>query len=574
MSFLNELKRRNVIRVAAAYVVTAWLVIQVVETIFPAFGFGDAAIRYATIAFAIGLIPALVVAWVFELTPEGIKKDGEIDHGAPPSLRNAKRLDRMILVVLAVALGYFAFDKFILAPQQMEEEIAEARQEGRSEALVESYGDRSIAVLPFTDMSPNGDQEYFSDGIAEELSNLLTRVPELRVISRSSAFSFKGKDIDMATIGDQLNVAHVLEGSVRKAGDRILITAQLIETRTDTSETIDPEAYALFLEGKFLMNERLGVEVNDQAITLLKQAIDIEPLYADAWTVLGLAYTFAFSNEENQTEERSVELGRLFKEALANALIADPDHPAANAYLAWASMQEFGDYLRPGPQFERALELDPYNWEVIRGSILYAVVIGRSDVAAALGRIAASRNPLCGPCHWAISRQLFIAGDYESAEKSLRKVLSQRSGRGLHRLGMILLLKGDTDEARAIFEQLPVGAEREHGHLFLALTTGETEGIEQKINEFGTKWGEEFIRYKAELYALSGNFDMAFETLDVFLGAQIKSNSALALRNPLFRNLEGDPRWDAWLERAGIAPHQLADIQFNPRLPAFNGSLQ
>jgi tetratricopeptide (TPR) repeat protein len=433
------------------------------------------------------------------------------------------------------------------------------------------------------------------------------------VISRSSAFSFKGKDIDMATIGDQLNVAHVLEGSVRKAGDRIRITAQLIETRTDThlwsetydrtlddifaiqdeiaaalvdqlkisllgqipqSETIDPEAYALFLEGKFLMNERLGVEVNDQAITLLKQAIDIEPLYADAWTVLGLAYTFAFSNEENQTEERSVELGRLFKEALANALIADPDHPAANAYLAWASMQEFGDYLRPGPQFERALELDPYNWEVIRGSILYAVVIGRSDVAAALGRIAASRNPLCGPCHWAISRQLFIAGDYESAEKSLRKVLSQRSGRGLHRLGMILLLKGDTDEARAIFEQLPVGAEREHGHLFLALTTGETEGIEQKINEFGTKWGEEFIRYKAELYALSGNFDMAFETLDVFLGAQIKSNSALALRNPLFRNLEGDPRWDAWLERAGIAPHQLADIQFNPRLPAFNGSLQ
>jgi len=245
MSFFVELKRRNVIRVAVAYVVSAWLVIQVVETIFPAFGFGDAAIRTVVIVLAIGLVPAVIFAWAFELTPEGLKREKDVDRSQSMAPRTGKRLDRVIMVVLALALGYFAFDKFVLAPQrtadlqqELTEQMAtvaeEAREAGRTDAFLESYGDKSIAVLPFVNMSADKDQEYFSDGIAEELLNLLAKVSALRVISRTSAFSFKGTDLKLTEAAEELNVANILEGSVRRAGDRIRVTVQLIEARSDT----------------------------------------------------------------------------------------------------------------------------------------------------------------------------------------------------------------------------------------------------------------------------------------------------------------------------------------------------
>ena len=216
MSLFAELKRRNVIRVAAAYIVAAWLIVQVVETIFPAFGFGDGAIRLVVIVLAIGLVPVAVLAWAFELTPEGLKLEKDVERSASITPQTGKKLDRVIMVALAVALGYFALDKFVLSPGRQAQELAtatrEAREAGRSEMLVESYGDRSIAVLPFADMSVDKDQEYMSDGIAEELLNLLARIPELRVISRSSAFSFKGKDVKLADVARELNVAHIPGG--------------------------------------------------------------------------------------------------------------------------------------------------------------------------------------------------------------------------------------------------------------------------------------------------------------------------------------------------------------------------
>jgi adenylate cyclase len=228
LSLYNELKRRNVLRVGAAYIVTAWLVIQIVETIFPAFGFSDSAVRFVVIVFTIGLVPALILSWAFEITPEGLKKETDVDRTSSITRSTGKQLDRIIMVVLALALGYFAFDKFVLDPARDADELAtatqEAHQEGRSEALVESYGDKSIAVLPFVNMSSDPEQEYFSDGISEELLNVLSKVPELRVISRSSSFSYKDKDLDIPTIAAQLSVAYILEGSVRKAGNQVRIT--------------------------------------------------------------------------------------------------------------------------------------------------------------------------------------------------------------------------------------------------------------------------------------------------------------------------------------------------------------
>jgi TolB-like protein len=249
MSFYHELKRRNVFRVGAAYIVAAWLLIQVAETIFPLFGFGDAPARITVILLAIGFPLFLLFSWVFELTPEGLKKEKDIDRTVSVTRKTGKQLDRVIILLLALGLGYFAFDKFVLDPARDAVLVEETAQQTRSDVLVESYGDKSIAVLPFVNMSDDARNEYFSDGISEELLNLLAQIPELRVISRSSSFSFKGKDIAIPEVAKQLNVAHVLEGSVRKAGNRVRITAQLIDGRSDThlwSDTYDRELDDIF----------------------------------------------------------------------------------------------------------------------------------------------------------------------------------------------------------------------------------------------------------------------------------------------------------------------------------------
>ena len=249
MSFIEELKRRNVLRVGVAYVIASWLMIQVAETIFPLFGFDEGPARVVVVMLAIGFPLVLIFSWLYELTPEGLKLEREVDRSSSVVHRTGKKLDRAIIVVLALAFGYFAFDKFVLDPARDAEREEAVAKQVRSDVLVESYGDNSIAVLPFVNMSSDAEQEYFSDGISEELLNLLSNIPKLRVISRSSSFTFKGKDIDIPTIAAQLNVAYVLEGSVRKAGKKVRITAQLIEARSDThlwSETYDRELANIF----------------------------------------------------------------------------------------------------------------------------------------------------------------------------------------------------------------------------------------------------------------------------------------------------------------------------------------
>ena len=288
MPFLDEIKRRNVHRMAGLYLVAAWLVVQVASTVLPAFDLPSWLLRAIITVLAIGLVPALVLAWVFELTPEGLKRESEVIRAESVAPETGRRLDRLLLLVLAVALGYFAFDKFVLAPRREAAQAEAARNEGRAESLVRSYGEKSIAVLPFADMSPAMDQAYFSDGIAEELSNLLSQVPQLRVASRRSAFTFKGQDIDIPEIAKRLNVVHILEGSVRKSSNKVRVTAQLIDARTDTqvwSQTWDRNLDDIFvvqdeiaaavvaqLKVKLLGEAPKAKVVNPQAFSLFLQA--------------------------------------------------------------------------------------------------------------------------------------------------------------------------------------------------------------------------------------------------------------------------------------------------------------
>jgi TolB-like protein len=191
-----------------------------------------------------------------EIIPEGLKREVDVVREQSITRFTGKKLDRVIMMLLALALCYFAFDKFILDPVEDAELVEETAQQVCSDLLTESYGDRSIAVLPFVNMSSDPEQEYFSDGISGELLNLLSRIPKLRVIPRSSAFSFKGKDIDFPTIAEQLNVAYVLEGSVRKAGNLVRITTQLIEARSDTR--LWSETYERQLENIFVIQDEIS----------------------------------------------------------------------------------------------------------------------------------------------------------------------------------------------------------------------------------------------------------------------------------------------------------------------------
>jgi hypothetical protein len=205
----DELKRRNVIRVGIAYLVAAWLLLQITDILVPILTLPESAARFVFLLLVIGLVPALILAWAFELTPEGIKKEQEVDPAESVTQSTGRKLDYAIIGLLAIALAYFVFDKFTTdAPQSVDDPVVTTVRP-------------SIAVLPFEDMSPGRDQDYFSDGISEEILNLLAKIPNLKVIGRTSSFAFKGMNQDLRVIGEKLDVKMVLEGSVRQSGERV-----------------------------------------------------------------------------------------------------------------------------------------------------------------------------------------------------------------------------------------------------------------------------------------------------------------------------------------------------------------
>ena len=231
MSFLAELRRRNVIRMAGLYLVGAWLATQVAATLLPVFDAPAWAMKAVVGVLAVGLLPALVFSWVFELTPEGLKRDADVPLEQSIAPQTAKRLDRVLLVVMALALGYFAIDKFVLAPRRDAALVASTRQHEAVRKVAASphaIAPQSIAVLPFASMSAEADNEFFADGLSEEILNSLARIDGMQVVGRTSSFQFKGKNEDLREIGRKLGVANVLEGSVRREGQRARITAQLI----------------------------------------------------------------------------------------------------------------------------------------------------------------------------------------------------------------------------------------------------------------------------------------------------------------------------------------------------------
>jgi len=583
-----------VLRVGAAYIVAAWLVIQVVETIFPAFGFGDAAVRIVVIVLAIGFIPALILAWVFEITPKGLKKEKDIDRSQSIALQTGKTLDRIIIVVLVLALSYFAIDKFVFDPARDASRTAEARNEGRAEALVESYGENSIAVLPFVNMSDDASNEFLADGIAEELLNLLAQIPQLRVISRSSAFSYKGRDIAIPTVAKELNVAHVLEGSVRKFGSKIRITAQLIEARSDThvwsetyNRTLDDifviqdeiaaavvaelkqkllgdaptarrtnhETYTLYMDARYLLNKG-NRDDNERAETLVKQALELDPSYVPGWTLLARIY--------------GADRYLLARDATLKALAIDPDDALANAYFG-AGTVFFENDLEVGIRaLERALISAPNNPEVLNVAARIARVIGRFDEAVALAERAAYIDPRCRLCLHNLAGAQYLAGHLDAAAASIRRYQITGGG-GWHTHGSILLLMGDAEAALEAFDQQKLPEFHWLSHRALALQTlGRRQDYESTLRQLTENWGAEFPWDVARVHAWAGNADAAFDWLHRrpdLDDLTFRVEFGRFVWDPFFKQLHHDARWLELRARAGLSPERLATIEFNVSLP-------
>src|SRR3990170_1555732 len=254
MSLFEELKRRNVFRVGIAYVITAWLVAQIADLVLDNIESPAWVMQTLMLVLALGFPFALLFAWAFELTPEGIRKEKDVDRSQSITHETGRKLDYAIIAFLMLALGYFAWDKF--APGGESAPATTVTEEEPPDT------GKSIAVLPFVNMSDDAGNEYFSDGISEEILNALAKVPELQVAGRTSSFAFKGLNQDLRQIGSALNVSHILEGSVRKAGKRVRITAQLIKAADGYhvwSDTYDRE-----LDDVFAIQDEISAAILQQ----------------------------------------------------------------------------------------------------------------------------------------------------------------------------------------------------------------------------------------------------------------------------------------------------------------------
>jgi len=495
MSFVAELKRRNVLRMAGLYLVGAWLITQVAGTVLPMFGAPDWMPRSVVILLAIGFVPALVFSWVFELTPDGIKRDAEVPLGQSIAPQTARRMDRLIIAVLLLALTYFGFDKLVLSPRREAALVAATTQEvtAKTSATASTTNSHSIAVLPFVNMSGDAANEYFSDGISEEILNVLARTADLQVAARTSSFSFKGKNEEVPDIARKLQVRMVLEGSVRKQDDRVRITAQLIDAQKGYhvwSQTYDRKlsdifaiqdeiakaigdelqvqiagasqtgkssagtrnlaAYDLYLRAIALWQTRRE-DALWQAVDLLGQAIKADPEFAQAYAGQALVYAvigdYSARIPYAQAEERA-------RDAAEQALVLDAS--SAEPYAALGNVATSGRRRASADALlRRAIALRPsfataYQW---RGTLL----MSRGDLAG--GLVSLERASVLDPRSLIVAENhswiLMTLGRYADAKARCEKALEVDPAYTacMEDIGMAELLLGNFDAAGGMFER-------------------------------------------------------------------------------------------------------------------------
>ena len=575
----TRLRRRKVVQWAVGYVAASWGLLQGLEYFIRTFGWPEQLQQLTTLALLIGLPIVLVLAWY---------------HGDRGEQRVTTPEIAILTVLLLLGGGVFWYFQGTIEP------ATDAAPPSSNAAAPVTYP--SIAVLPFVNMSADKAQEYFADGISEELLNLLAQVPQLRVIARTSSFSFKGKDVKLAQVAEELNVTHVLEGSVRTASNKVRITAQLIEARSDRSlwsdtwdrelddifavqdeiaaavvdqlkitllgdvpkaQEVKPEAYALFLQARHVA--RLGTsEGYEHAIALYQQALAIDPGYAAAWDELARNYLNQVGYALRSREEGL----RLAREAVAKAFVIDPDHAPAYGILGWIAINYDGDLAAAAQHYEHALALEPTNTDLIGNAGTVALLLGRLDMAIALHEYANARDPVDAVGHFNLGLAYLAAGRLDEVIASNRTVLRLSPGYSgaHHQIGVALLEKGDAPAALAEMQEEPQDAWRLLGLAMAYHTLGRRAESDVALAETIQKYSSDAAYNIAYVMAWRGESDRAFDWLHKAVAQQDSGLSEIG-SNELFANLHTDPRWLPFLRKIGKAPEQLAAIKFDVTVP-------
>lgn len=433
-SLLEELKRRNVFRVAVGYLVLAWVVLQIADLVAPALRLPEWTLSFVTFIGIIGFPFALFFAWAFELTPEGIKRSEDVDPQESITGETAGSLNRIIIGLLCVAVFILLADRFFGLSHRFTGEavpqvaaVPETREPPGPEVDAELERPRSIAVLPFVNMSGDSEQEYFSDGISEELLNALAQIQELRVAARTSSFAFKGQNQDITQIGEQLKVETVLEGSVRKSGKRVRITAQLINV--DDGYHLWSNTYDRDLTDIFAVQDEISAAIVDA----LKVHLTGESTNAPTREVNIEAYNFLLQARHNQRQRTQPALETAATQ-YRRALEIDPDYAQAWAGLAIVTLllEEggYGDIPIPEARengqgyLDRAFALAPDLWEAHAGqALLYMNEARWQDGLAAVER-ALAKNPSEGFLYLWKSLQLDALNEYRLSTETIEKAYS------------------------------------------------------------------------------------------------------------------------------------------------------
>ncbi len=589
--FLEQLKHRNVIRVGILYLVVCWLILDPIHVLFHMLDVPVWANRLVVVLMAVGFPAVLLFAWVYEITPEGLKQTVEVDPQRSIRKLTGQRLNRAIVVVMAVALAYFVVDKFWLSKH-----VTSERSAGQAvpvtvgaDPAFTAVSDKSIAVLPFTDMSEKKDQEYFADGMSEEILDLLSRIPGIRVIGRTSSFQFKGRSGDLRTIGRDLGAAYVVEGSVRKSGDRLRVTAQLIGARDGShlwSETYDEsagdvlkvqdqiavglvralqvavgaddlqmspalkstEAYDLYLRGRHAADrsDRQGFEA---AIGYFQQALEVDPTSERAALWLALAQNslalWGFVPPRQGFDSA--------RESAHRALKLNPRSGVAHAILASIRSVYDWDWQSAERESEQAVMLEPRS-SLVLGLAGLAHSGFRWDESARLLLASLALDPLTAGWREELGNIRYRQGRLSEAEAELRKVLelSATYGEAHFYLGRILLAEGRREAALEEMQREAPESGRDAGLAIIYHALGRKGDSDAALARLTSDRASDAAYEIAEAHAFRGEVDEAFAWLN--RAYQQKDVEMYAIKDePLLRALEPDTRYNAFMRKMNLS---------------------
>ena len=591
MSLFQELKRRNVFKVAIAYVVVSWLVAQVLQLVFESFGTPDWVMKTVLVLMGMGLLFALFFAWAFELTPEGLKREHEVDRTRSITPQTGKKLNHTIFFVMVLAIAYFAYDNFMLrrTPGVVPEEAATQTVAEQVAGEAQSEPDKSVAVLPFVDMSPEQDQEYFTDGLTENLLNALAQLRDLKVAGRTSSFAFKNRNEDLRSIGEQLGVAHLLEGSVQKSGQRIRITAQLIsvgdgyhlwsETYDRTLEDIfavqdeiadevasamqvallgndevaEPSsisknagvAYNDYLKGLYERN-RGNMKSNERAVTYFRRALEEDPNLALAWAGLAMSLDYITGYADGDFTAG-------FEEARASALRAleiDPDLPEGHLALAGIQQSHDWDWKAAETSLNRALALRPGDTKIRQELALLKAIRGKSEEAFSEYQLVAEQDPLDLRAQMTLANAYGKRGRFDEASKILDDVQQNDPSRSVlywHR-GVLYLRQGRYQTALDEFSKEQFEFLKLTGQAISYHHLQQKDEAVATLQSLISTMGESSSYQIAQVYAQWDDADNAMSWIE--RGYNIRDPGLQYINlDTLFNPISEDPRFKAFLQK-------------------------